>query len=322
MRSAGDRGTLYQLRNLIHRSNVPSVPKKDFNACEDFIDTVISSHIVAAAMATFQLESTSDTPRDSVLKDADQVWMKGKEERKAILEEMCMQVFDKFISLSFGTTSSNYVHTAGDGVSSYCIQLLRIGCLYMEFADAIREGDGKRVIRCWRYFIPVFRAAQCTNYACESFNLLYQHLYALSPRVSNQLMWSRFINVHGRPGRNIPLDLHMEHLNRLAKDAIKNLGSNKTVGAVARVGQCIGTLLHVLDQFDREIMLDSGSSKYKKPRATKDIAIAVEELLSSQAFSIQEGRRHQHYPKGKDLLQSIPREELLDWMIQRLKQYV
>ena len=135
-------------------------------------------------------------------------------------------------------------------------------------------------------------------------------------------MWSRFINVHGRPERNIPLDVHMEHLNRLAKDAIKNLGSNKTVGAVARVGRCIGTLSHVLDQFDREIMLDSRSSKYKKPRATKDIAIAVEELLSSQAFSIQEGRRHQHYPKGKDLLQSIPREELLDWMIQRLKQYV
>ena len=283
---------------------------------------MISSHIVAAAMATFQLKSTSDTPYNTVLKDADQVWMKGKEERKAILEELCIQVFDKFISLSFGTKSHNYVHSAGDGVSSYSIQLLRIGCLYMEFADAIREGDGERVIQCWRYFMPVFRAAQCTNYACESFNLLYQHLYALSPRLSNQLMWSRFVNVHGRPGRNIPLDLHMEHLNRLAKDAIKNLGSNKTVGAVARIGRCIGTLSHVLDQFDREFLLDSGSSKYKKPSATKDIAIAVEELVSSKAFSIQEGRRHQHYPKGKDLLESIPREELLDWMMQRLKQYV
>lgn len=300
------------------------MPKKDFNACEDFLDTVISSHVVAAAMATFKLESTNDTPDDSVLKDADQVWMKEKEERKVIMEELCMQVFDKFISLSFGTmsTSTSYVHSADDGVSSYSIQLLRIGCLYMEFADAIREGDGERVVRCWRYFMPVFRAAQCTNYACESFNLLYQHLYALSPRLSNQLMWSRFVNVHGRPGRNIPLDLHMEHLNRLAKDAIKNLGSNKTVGAVARVGRCIGTLSHVLDQFDREISLNFGSSRYKKPRATKDIAIAMEEVVSSQAFCIQEGRRHQHFPKGKDLLQSVPRKDLLDWMTQRLKLYV
>ena len=167
------------------------MPKKDFNACEDFIDTVVSSHIVAAAMATFRLKSTGDAPDDSVLKEADQVWMKGMEERRMILEELCMQVYDKFISLSFGTTSSSYVHSADDGISSYSIQLLRIGCLYMEFADAIREGDGERVIRCWRYFLPIFRAAQCTNYACESFNLLYQHLYALSPRLSNQLMWSR-----------------------------------------------------------------------------------------------------------------------------------
>ena len=50
----------------------------------------------------------------------------------------------------------------------------------MEFADAIREGDGQRVIRCWRYFMPIFRAAQCTNYACESFNLLYQALQSVN----------------------------------------------------------------------------------------------------------------------------------------------
>ena len=86
----------------------------------------------------------------------------------------------------------------------------------------------------------------------------------------------------------------------------KNLGSNKTVGAVARVGRCIGTLSHVLDQFDHKNLIDSGSSKYKKPRATKDITIVVEELVNMQAFYVQEGRRHQHYPKGKDLLESIP----------------
>ena len=57
-RLEGDRGTLYHLRNRIHRSNVPNIPKKDFNACEDFLDTVISSHVVAAAMATFLLSAS------------------------------------------------------------------------------------------------------------------------------------------------------------------------------------------------------------------------------------------------------------------------
>ena len=62
--------------------------------------------------------------------------------------------------------------------------------------------------------------------------MLFQQSYALSPRLSAELLQSRFINVHGRPGKNIPADLHMEHLSRLAKEAIKNLGANKTDNAI------------------------------------------------------------------------------------------
>lgn len=233
------------------------------------------------------------------------------------MENLCIQVFHKFVALGCGTTSKDYAHSSNDGVSSYSIQLLRIGCLYMEFADAIREGDGDRVLRCWRYFLPIFRAAHCTNYACESLELLYQHRYVLSPRLSNQLLWGRFVNVRGLPGKNIPLDLHMEHLNQIAKGAIRNLGPNKTVKAVSRVGRSIGTLSPVLDQFDSENSVNVSSSKYRRPQATKDIATVVEELVTSQAFCIQEGRKHRHYAKGKDLLKSIPQKELVDWMTER-----
>ena len=33
--------------------------------------------------------------------------------------------------------------------------------------------------------------------------------------MSVELMWGRFVNVHGKPGKNIPNDLHGEHLNRV-----------------------------------------------------------------------------------------------------------
>ena len=71
--------------------------------------------------------------------------------------------------------------------------------------------------------------------------------------------------MRGLPGKNIPLDLHREHLSRLAKGAIRNLGSNKTsVRAVTRFGQAIGTLSPLLDQFDTESAVNVGSSKYRK----------------------------------------------------------
>ena len=97
-------------------------------------------------------------------------------------------------------------------MSSYWVQIVQLGCFFLEFADVIREGDGERVLRCWRYLIPLFFASGCRNYACESVNMLLQHSNALSPRLSAELLWSRFINVHGRPGKNIAADLHMEHL--------------------------------------------------------------------------------------------------------------
>ena len=180
-RSARDKGSLYQIRNQLNRTNVPTDVKRDFNACEDFVETVTDSYVIAAALETFGMKSTSDTPDDNVIENAQDLWMQPKEERKDCMEKLCLKVYKKFISLSYNSTPKEYIYTDSDCVSSYAIQLLRIGMLYMEFADGIREGDGSRVLRCWRYFLPIFRASHSTNYAGEALRLLHQHLYSLSP---------------------------------------------------------------------------------------------------------------------------------------------
>ena len=42
----------------------------------------------------------------------------------------------------------------------------------------------------------------------------------------------RFINTHGRQGCNVPCDLHMEHLNRRLKCAMRNMGANLTTKSI------------------------------------------------------------------------------------------
>ena len=76
--------------------------------------------------------------------------------------------------------------------------------------------------------------------AIEAFVLLAQEKFLQSPRIALQLKWSRTINTHGKPGKNIPCDLHMEHLNHEAKNAFIGLGSNITDQSVKRIGQCLG----------------------------------------------------------------------------------
>ena len=53
----GEGGTLCQLRFLINRTNVPSVPSKphNVNAAEEFFETVVLSHFIAATLHHFIL---------------------------------------------------------------------------------------------------------------------------------------------------------------------------------------------------------------------------------------------------------------------------
>ena len=46
--------------------------------------------------------------------------------------------------------------------------------------------------------------------------------------------------MHGRAGKNVSSDLHMEHLNREAKKKLSGLRSNITDAAVTRIGNAFG----------------------------------------------------------------------------------
>ena len=92
----------------------------------------------------------------------------------------------------------------------------------------------------------IFSTSGNRNYACEAANLLLQYNCTMSPRLLAQLLWSRFVNTQDLPGKNIHVDLHMEHLNKIAKEAINYLGTNKSEKAIQSVGKTIGTLSPVL----------------------------------------------------------------------------
>ena len=60
-RSATEHGTLYQLKNLIKRCNVRMKPKSNFDACDNFLKTVITGYILALAMSLLGMETVDDT---------------------------------------------------------------------------------------------------------------------------------------------------------------------------------------------------------------------------------------------------------------------
>lgn len=84
------------------------------------------------------------------------LWTCTDDERKAILNKISKTIFQKFITYSFNVTPNN-VHRDED--HKYACNLLNIGCFYLAYKDAMKEGDGMRVVGCWCYFMPIFHNA-------------------------------------------------------------------------------------------------------------------------------------------------------------------
>ena len=223
---------------------------KNFNACNEFFILIVESHIIAVAMKILGMTSVADVPNSPLVPDADALWTEPDEKRKQVLHtiNIAMKIVDSFINLRFNTCNSE--QHMSDELNVYTKCLFSLRCLYLEFSDAIKEGDGDCVLRCWRYMLPIFVSSRRTNYAIESLNLLVQHDFLLPPRLAAELIWGRFINVQGLPGRNIPNDLYMEHMNCVIKQSIKNLGANKTEQAICKVGKAVGVITPILDNFD------------------------------------------------------------------------
>lgn len=135
-----------------------------------------------------------------------------------------------------------------DHVLEYAKETMSLGMLMLEFKDAIMEGDDNRVLHCWRYFFLLLRATGHKNYSFEALNLLSQYYYTFPPQLA--VLWGRFINTHGKIGKNISCDLHMEHLNRMCKDAVNHLGDNETPKLIVRIGKALSPLTEILKQFD------------------------------------------------------------------------
>ena len=276
-----DKGTMCQLRNAINRANVSAASVDDFNACEDFFLLVVRCHVATAAMQYLNMKYTSDNPVHPQLKD--DLWLDSLEKRSDILQSISKEITLIYVDLEMKPGSLSV--ECDDKVQCYAAELLSLGLMYMEFSDSIREGDGLRIIRCWRYLMLIFKATQRKCYSIEAFNLLCQYHFFFSERQAQQLLWSRCVNTHGLSGRNIPADLFMEHLNRLCKIAVANLGPNKTPNGLLRAGRSAGGLAKVIAKYDKDFRVSESSGKHATASMDKDKSIILKQLLEAAVFS-------------------------------------
>jgi len=178
--------------------------------CKDFLLIAVHAHVVAAEK---QILST--------------------------VEFGSVEAIAKDILIQFFAFEPDVKINESDKVHLYATQILTLGLLWHGFNDAIREGDGDRIMIYYKFLLNLFKAVRCFNYCKEVVILSTQyHCRLFSERQAAQLKWSRCVNSNGFKGCNVPCDLHLGHLNHRLKGMIRGLHSNITPKVLDCAAMC------------------------------------------------------------------------------------
>ena len=103
----------------------------------------------------------------------------------------------------------------------------------------------------------------------------------MTPKMKQQMMWEHTVNVHGKPGENVSMDLHM---NKECKQAMGSLGLNIGDKAVSRIGWSIGEMMKVIQQFDSINKLHDHSGHPPSRSIQLDMEKLLEQLQGGNVF--------------------------------------
>ena len=199
---------------------------------------------------------------------------------------------------------------------------LSFGFLLMSMRDAVKEGDGERLLRLYKTALPIYKAHGHTNYAYSTFLLSVQVNATLSPRLAHSLKFNRFYNSRGGKGKNLSLDLHLEHLNNFLKSFLKGLGSNLKEPSADRISRSLSVLKHLLDATDRELRVTRRSGRHRTPNQTKDIQALIEVALEAELFQTQPSREFKAFPRfDRNINHKLNWNEFVRWMNLKLSEW-
>ena len=141
--------------------------------------------------------------------------------------------------------------------------------------------------------------------------------------LAHQVLWNRFVNVRGGPGKNIPCDLHNEHVNKQLKYIIQNMGPNLIEKALQRAARSVSTLQTICERFDRESAVPHTASAHSTKPDIDDVKKVVVTMLKNKLLVRTTKREHKSFPKiSLNPLQNWNLENTKEWIEEKKIEYI
>ena len=119
------------------------------------------------------------------------------------------------------------------------------------------------------------------------------------PHVQQQIICIRVVNSLSGAGNNIPVDLHIEHLNRLLKNMIIGIGANISEQAIIEASKSLDRMKSICENFDQSAGIHADSVHHATKCSKKDQRLVVQQLVDSNAFAYIPWRKYTAFPDIK-----------------------
>lgn len=177
-----------------------------------------------------------------------------------------------------------------DFVHNYHCARMTFGLLMMFFSDAVKEGDSASLLKFLKVALLILHSYGRVKYAYVVLLFLAKIHAILTEKLAFEAIQNRFFNNSGKAGGNVPLDLRMEHLNKLLKIALKQLASNITEASAQRIAKSLSTLEKVLSTIDSDCKLGPRSGYHSSKNLDETVVTITKDLHDMNVFEIQPGR--------------------------------
>ena len=215
-------------------------------------------------------------------------------------------------------------HTVTDTVHGHTSELIKFLLLKRCLDWTMKMGHGDYLSLLMKHFMLYFRQLGCTKYALACFEHVAQQQLFLSERMKVLIRQECFVNNLGRRDSNMPMDLDLEHSNKVFKEHFTLSRSEPSEKCLARLSLAQDCLQEILINFYNQFQLEDYQARRQvsKSKYDEDVNKLVKHLKPSNVFMKQTGRRHyseQLRRASHDPLVLVEMYDLKQWMANRLK---
>ncbi|KXJ14156.1 hypothetical protein AC249_AIPGENE19271 [Exaiptasia diaphana] len=158
-----------------------------------------------------------------------------------------------------------------DHIYNYGCLHIALGLLLRDVEDAVKEVDGQRLVRVWKFLTYIFRLKGHSKYALAGLRLIASIEGLLTPKQAHKLIWNRFAGTKQGKGKRISRDLRVEQLNKIAKEEIRALGfPNINDESVVKATRITAPLEKMIKQSKCDLGIKSKSGHHCNKQSSKD----------------------------------------------------